>query len=102
MNYNIYCYSLRSRIRILGRLNLAQRCKRFTTASASTQVAVLPWRYDVDMGTVKGNNRISRTIVILYSRFYLKYRFRPKGIISFYSYKIDKKLMMPFGRNLSF
>jgi len=49
--------------------DLAQRYKRFATASTSTQVGVLPWRYDVEMGTVKGNNRISRTIVILYSRF---------------------------------
>jgi len=29
-----------------GRPNLTQRCKRFATASASTQVAVLSWRYD--------------------------------------------------------
>jgi len=28
-----------------------QRCKRFATASTFTQVAVLPWRYDVEMGT---------------------------------------------------
>jgi len=28
-----------------GRPNLAQRCKRFATASTSTQVAVLPFRY---------------------------------------------------------
>jgi len=49
-----------------GQSNLAQRCKRFATASTSTQVAVLSWRYDVEMGTVKGNNRISRTIVIQY------------------------------------
>jgi len=33
------------------RPNLTQRCKRFATASTSTQVAVLPWRYDADMGT---------------------------------------------------
>jgi len=25
--------------------------KRFVTASTSTQVAVLPWRYDGEMGT---------------------------------------------------
>jgi len=31
--------------------NLTQRCKRFATASTSTQVAVLPWRYDEKMGT---------------------------------------------------
>jgi len=65
-------------------------------------VAVLPWRYDVEMGTIKGNNRISRTIDILYSRFYAKHRFRPKGIISSYSYKIHKKLMIPFRRYRSF
>jgi len=34
-----------------GRPNLAQRCKRFATASSSTQVAVLTWRYDTEMGT---------------------------------------------------
>jgi len=26
-------------------------CKRFATASTSIQVAVLPWRYDAEMGT---------------------------------------------------
>jgi len=31
--------------------NLTQCCKRFTTASAYTQVAVLPWRYDPGLGT---------------------------------------------------
>jgi len=34
-----------------GRPNLTQRCKRFVTASTSTQVAVLLWCYDVEMGT---------------------------------------------------
>jgi len=34
-----------------GRPNLTQRCKRFATASTSAQVAVLPWRYDAEMGT---------------------------------------------------
>jgi len=33
------------------RSNLTQRCKLFTTASAYTQVAVLPWRYNAEMGT---------------------------------------------------
>jgi len=33
-----------------GRPNLTQRCKRFVTASTSTQVAVLPWCYDAEMG----------------------------------------------------
>jgi len=33
------------------RPNLTQRCKRFATASTSTQVAVLPWRYDAEMDT---------------------------------------------------
>jgi len=32
--------------------NLTQRCKRFVTVSTFTQVAVLPWRYDAEMGTV--------------------------------------------------
>jgi len=34
-----------------GRPNLTQRCNRFATASTSTQVAVLPWRYDAEMST---------------------------------------------------
>jgi len=34
-----------------GRPNFAQRCKGFATASTSTQVAVLPWRYDAELGT---------------------------------------------------
>jgi len=34
-----------------GRPNLTQRCKRFATASTSTQVAVLSWHYDAEMGT---------------------------------------------------
>jgi len=34
-----------------GRPNFKQRCKRFATASTSTQVVVLPWRYDAEMGT---------------------------------------------------
>jgi len=33
-----------------GRPNLTQHCKRFATASTFTQVAVLPWRYDGEMG----------------------------------------------------
>jgi len=39
-------------IRIPGRPNLSQRCKWFATASTSMQVAVVPWRYDAEMGTV--------------------------------------------------
>jgi len=34
-----------------GQPNLAQRYKRFATASTSTQAAELPWRYDTEMGT---------------------------------------------------
>jgi len=34
-----------------SRSNLTQRCKRFATASTTTQAAVLPWRYDAKMGT---------------------------------------------------
>jgi len=34
-----------------GRPNLTQRSKRFATASTFTQVAMLPWRYDAEMGT---------------------------------------------------
>jgi len=31
--------------------DITQRCNRFAAASKSTQVAVLPWRYDAKMGT---------------------------------------------------
>jgi len=31
--------------------NHIQRYKQFATASTSTQVHVLPWRYDAEMGT---------------------------------------------------
>jgi len=34
-----------------GRPNLTQCGKRFATASTSTQVAVLSWRYDAEMST---------------------------------------------------
>jgi len=34
-----------------GWSNHTQRCKRFATDSTSTQVAVLPWRFDAEMGT---------------------------------------------------
>jgi len=34
-----------------GLPNLTQCCKQFATASTSTQVAVLPWRSDAEMGT---------------------------------------------------
>jgi len=34
-----------------GRPNFTRRCKRFVTASTSTQVAVLPWRYDAETGS---------------------------------------------------
>jgi len=34
-----------------GRPILTQRWKRFATASTSKQIAMLPWRYDVEMGT---------------------------------------------------
>jgi len=33
-----------------GRSNVIHRCKQFATASTSTQVTVLPWRYDAEMG----------------------------------------------------
>jgi len=36
-----------------GWANFTQRYKLFATASTSTQVAVLPWRYDAEMGTAK-------------------------------------------------
>jgi len=36
---------------ILDWPNLTQRCKRFATTSTSAQVALLPWRYDAEMGT---------------------------------------------------
>jgi len=31
--------------------NLTQSCKQFATASTYMQVALLPWRYDAEMGT---------------------------------------------------
>jgi len=34
-----------------GQPNLTQRYKQFATASTSTQVAVMPWSYDAEMGT---------------------------------------------------
>jgi len=34
-----------------GPAKSTQRCKRCATASTSIQVAVLPWRYDAEMGT---------------------------------------------------
>jgi len=43
----------RSRVRIISLPNLKQRFKRFATASKPMQVAVLPWRYDAEMGTAK-------------------------------------------------
>jgi len=36
--------------------NLTQRCKRFAIASTSTQVAVLPWRYDAEMVTANSSH----------------------------------------------
>jgi len=39
-------------VRIQGRPNHTQRYKRFATASTSTKVAMLPWRYDAELGTV--------------------------------------------------
>jgi len=38
---------------LVSYVNLTQRCKRFATASTSAQAAVLPWRYDAEMGTTK-------------------------------------------------
>jgi len=34
-----------------GPAKFDKRCKRFATVSTSTQVAVLSWRYDVEIGT---------------------------------------------------
>jgi len=39
------------------RQNLTQGCQRFAIASTSTQVIVLPWRYDEEMGTASGVTR---------------------------------------------
>jgi len=47
----VHCAGGRSGVQIPDRPNLTQSCKRFATASTSTQVAVLPRRYDVEMGT---------------------------------------------------
>jgi len=41
----------RSGVQISDQPNPTRHCKRFATASTSTQVAVLPWRYDTVMGT---------------------------------------------------
>jgi len=41
----------RSGVQIPGQPSLTQPCKRFATASTSTQVAVLSRRYDVEMDT---------------------------------------------------
>jgi len=38
-------------VQIPDQPNLTQHCKRFATASTSTNVAVLPWRYDAEMGS---------------------------------------------------
>jgi len=43
------CCNSRSEVQILDRSNLTQRWKRFATASTSTQVTVLPWRYDAEL-----------------------------------------------------
>jgi len=40
-----------SGVQIPDRPNLTKLCKWFATASTSTQVAVMPWRYDTEMGT---------------------------------------------------
>jgi len=58
-----------------GRPNLTQRCRRFATASTSTQVAVLPWRYDAEMGSwaPKTNYTLRRnTASIMKSLFFGK------------------------------
>jgi len=46
---NIYFYMGK---KVPDRPKLTQRCKRFATASTSTLVAVLSWRYDVEMEKV--------------------------------------------------
>jgi len=48
-----------------GRPNLTQRCKRFATTSTSTQVAVLPWRYDAEMGTANSLYASAYTVSIM-------------------------------------
>jgi len=46
------CVNWRSRVQISNRQNLIQLCnKLFATASTSTLVAVMPWRYDMELGT---------------------------------------------------
>jgi len=39
------------------RPDLTQSCKRFATASTYKKVAVLPWRYDAEMGTANSVTR---------------------------------------------
>jgi len=51
-------------IQIPDRPNLTQRCVQFATASTSTQIALLPWRYDVEMGTANSLHA---------SAYYVKY-----------------------------
>jgi len=41
----------RFRVQNSSRLNFRQRNKRFVTVSTISKVAVLPWRYDAEMGT---------------------------------------------------
>jgi len=43
-------------VQISGQPNLTQRCKWFATAATYTQVAVLLWRYDAEMGTANSLN----------------------------------------------
>jgi len=52
-------------LNLKGRPNLTQLCKRFATTSTSTQVAVLPWRYDAEMG--KANSLHPSTMKRLYN-----------------------------------
>jgi len=70
----------KSSIRIPGRPNLTQRCKRYVTASTSTQVAVLPWCYVMELGTtnslktLKHGKSITRYMVKV-SEFKFRWKF---------------------------
>jgi len=57
-----------------------QRCKRFAAASTSTQVAVLPWRYDAEFGVIRRVNwKVWLTPAHIENRWWLSYRIFPSA-----------------------
>jgi len=64
-------------VQIPDRSNLTQRLrsyKRLATSSTSTQVALLPWRYDAEMGTATRYTLQRNTASILRVWFYFAQR----------------------------